>query len=68
MYRETSRRKGKPCERTDATLPGLPAMIPSTWGGGAFAIMLDDGEINVGEAETWTDQTEEILPLQRMLW
>ena len=49
-------------------MPGLPAMIPSTWGGGAFAIMLDDGEINVGEAETWTDQTEEILPLQRMLW
>ncbi len=57
----------KPCERMDEALPGLQAVMRPSWGGGAFAIVLDDGEINVGDEVKWTDQTEEFPLLQRML-
>lgn len=56
----------KPCERMDEALPGLQAVMRSAWGGGAFAIVLDDGEINVGDEVKFVEQTDHLPLLQRM--
>lgn len=43
----------RPCEQMEAALPGLQAAMRERWGGGAFAAVIDDGEINVGDHVDW---------------
>ncbi len=48
IYNET-----RPCERMDEAHPGLRHAMKNNWGGGAFGIVLDDGEIGVGDSVEW---------------
>ena len=45
----------RPCERMDEAFPGLRRAMQEDWGGGAFAEVLDNGEIAVGDPVEWSD-------------
>ncbi|MCH7680652.1 MOSC domain-containing protein [candidate division KSB1 bacterium] len=45
----------KPCERMDEACAGLKGVMWENWGGGAYAEVLDDGEICVGNSVHWVD-------------
>jgi MOSC domain-containing protein YiiM len=45
----------RPCERMDEAFDGLREAMKSHWGGGAFAEVLDDGLIVVGERVAWEE-------------
>jgi MOSC domain-containing protein YiiM len=48
----------KPCEVMDAAWPGLKEAMYDGWAGGAFGVILDDGEIAVGDPVEWVEKKQ----------
>jgi MOSC domain-containing protein YiiM len=45
----------RPCGQMEEVSPGLQESMRHDWGGGAFAEILDDGAITVGDDVRWED-------------
>ena len=43
----------RPCELMDEAYPGLQSLMRERWGGGAFAEVVEGGEIRVGDEVEW---------------
>jgi MOSC domain-containing protein YiiM len=45
----------KPCEMMEDAWPGLKDTMADNWAGGAFGVILDDGEITIGDPVEWVE-------------
>ena len=43
----------RPCERMEEAAPRLQAAMRERWGGGIYGVVLDDGEIAIGDDVRW---------------
>ncbi|MEP6763093.1 MAG: MOSC domain-containing protein [Gemmatimonadaceae bacterium] len=57
----------KPCNQMEGALPGLEKVMRPEWGGGAFAMVLDDGEIRVGDELEWVENSEPLSLFQKLV-
>jgi MOSC domain-containing protein YiiM len=46
-------RETRPCERMEEAHRGLQAVMRERWGGGAWAVVVEGGEISVGDTVDW---------------
>lgn len=45
----------RPCDLMDEARPGLRRALSAPWRGGAYAVVLDEGEIEVGASVEWVE-------------
>jgi MOSC domain-containing protein YiiM len=45
----------KPCENMEKAVPGLQAAMYGNWAGGAYAQVIEEGDITVGDVVEWID-------------
>jgi MOSC domain-containing protein YiiM len=53
----------RPCELMDEAAAGLQQAMRAHWGGGAFATVIDGGQIAVGDTVIWDDPGDEPLKM-----
>lgn len=46
----------RPCARMDEAHPGLMKVLSTPWRGGAFGVVMEGGEIDVGASAEWTGE------------